>query len=1276
MSHSTVTLSWTTFAIQFSKDGRAAVSARILSHLIGAVVLLGIGLAGLSIWSEARWFIDWTYNPNEWVGYDKYQFTGLMFFLFSTPVGFALLFTVLQTWVRLSATSSNPRSHYLAIGVFVFVLLCLFAAGVVGSWYPLSTCGFFFCINTDTTTYKPFDPPFGEAGYGWRFTVGFSSMVMAFVFIVALGYQLFKHTQTLQFHHDEGAVTAPVEVDSPEDRLYRSTTSEAKMDYSQFTRPSVSEKRNKNKNKNKQNVNPGKVGSGKQINTSSALLSESAMFDHTPSTSPASSSSSSSSSAAAAAGGASLDEDEFDTRPVRPATSTRRHAYNTQMHIFSMDKVLSLNGVGAAAYTGAGAAARRNTIGAGAGAGGYHPPAFNSSTDYIGATGAQDALRNNNRNGGRSNGNGEEGPAAEFYNSYSQNHMNPEVVVGVETHLNGTAWLWYFAYLVGLTFCWFLTTFIPNNWEYFLPKAFAQKAGLKITHDLDTCKEGTAWMYYSCPEIPGAWFRSFHIKVTDHFYLHVFASNLIFYIFLAIVPLFALIIRQFKVLDRFCSRKIAVADYSVLAVLSYWFTCMCKNKCRKPAKPLERRQAFFSGKEIFIGLLTAGMVIAFFIYWFHDHNYNTFWPKKTSINLSEQLGRTMGLIAVVFFSLLMFPAARNSPLYSFLGISWEASIVYHRWLGGLFLLSCFLHMVFNWWWYWDIGTFPQDIIAVPMHGAISIDNFTTPLITLVTWFTFIAIGVFAMYEPFRRKSFELFWYMHQISIFVLVPATIWHATNGWEYMLPGLLIFLVDRAMRVYRSSRAVHLLDARTTVYSADVSRNGPAKNARVVTGAAVEYGSAGEIVHLRVDGSGMGYLPGQYAFLNVAELSLLEWHPFTISSPVHPKAPNEITFHIKHMGPNTWTERLYKTVKENNAITVSLDGPYGHPIDFRKYSTVLLVAGGIGLTPVKSIFESMKLSYLHDGALPSKGRSCGGNGGHEFEEGVDEDDADSDSGDDRGDIEEEKGANSASSPSSAASGRDPYKKPKSRDLGSRQNPLAGVTGPLASAFPKRVHMLMIGRDPSLFNVMRDSLSDLPYGPFSARLHVDVPPIDPSASASTHVPQSEMKFSPGSSAAAAGANAGPDDNGGLLDPAYVEAPSPRDSNSYSASSSSSSSSTSSSASNSNTSTAATKGLSQLLVYNRPNFKEALVPVALRRDTFADPLYPTLPLANLSVVESFSIPSPSGPVEDPESLRLRVKPPPPHETLLFVCGPPGVAAACEALAHEQGWDFHTETFAL
>ncbi|CAN0463399.1 unnamed protein product, partial [Hapterophycus canaliculatus] len=46
-----------------------------------------------------------------------------------------------------------------------------------------------------------------------------------------------------------------------------------------------------------------------------------------------------------------------------------------------------------------------------------------------------------------------------------------------------------------------------------------------------------------------------------------------------------------------------------------------------------------------------------------------------------------------------------------------------------------------------------------------------------------------------------------------------------------------------------------------------------------------------------------GQYVFINVPSISLLEWHPFTISSCPDDR---ETTHYIKDMGPTTFTGKL----------------------------------------------------------------------------------------------------------------------------------------------------------------------------------------------------------------------------------------------------------------------------------------------------------------------------------------------------------------------------------
>lgn len=169
------------------------------------------------------------------------------------------------------------------------------------------------------------------------------------------------------------------------------------------------------------------------------------------------------------------------------------------------------------------------------------------------------------------------------------------------------------------------------------------------------------------------------------------------------------------------------------------------------------------------------------------------------------------------------------------------------------------------------------------------------------------------------------------------------------------------------------------------------------------LDYGASGKIVELTVDNSQGKFVhcPGQYFFMNIAEISLLESHPVTPSSAVHYTCSEYLTFLIKTTSDenNTWTSRLYKYIEDfittqrkallttagseeeyvdddtillDIPLTISLDGPVGKEINFTQivntttneqaFEHIILIGGGIGITPCKAIYESLLLSFIYD--------------------------------------------------------------------------------------------------------------------------------------------------------------------------------------------------------------------------------------------------------------------------------------------------------------------------
>jgi predicted ferric reductase len=98
------------------------------------------------------------------------------------------------------------------------------------------------------------------------------------------------------------------------------------------------------------------------------------------------------------------------------------------------------------------------------------------------------------------------------------------------------------------------------------------------------------------------------------------------------------------------------------------------------------------------------------------------------------------------------------------------------------------------------------------------------------------------------------------------------------------------------------------------------------------------------------VSFRPGQFAWIRLSSRSLLkESHPFTIASGSH--APGLLEFTIKHAGD--WTEQV-PVARVGQRVFV--DGPHGDfTVDRRASSRLLLVAAGVGITPMMSIMRTL---------------------------------------------------------------------------------------------------------------------------------------------------------------------------------------------------------------------------------------------------------------------------------------------------------------------------------
>eukprot|EP00979_Chaetoceros_neogracilis_P009150 scaffold2077_cov233-Chaetoceros_neogracile.AAC.1 len=89
--------------------------------------------------------------------------------------------------------------------------------------------------------------------------------------------------------------------------------------------------------------------------------------------------------------------------------------------------------------------------------------------------------------------------------------------------------------------------------------------------------------------------------------------------------------------------------------------------------------------------------------------------------------------------------------------------------------------------------------------------------------------------------------------------------------------------------------------------------------------------------------YNPGQYVYLSIPELSIFEWHPFSIST-----SPFEEVVKLLIKRSGNWTSSICNSANSKSKISILLEGPYGDlstDLSSDRYGIVVLIAGGIGV-------------------------------------------------------------------------------------------------------------------------------------------------------------------------------------------------------------------------------------------------------------------------------------------------------------------------------------------
>lgn len=280
-----------------------------------------------------------------------------------------------------------------------------------------------------------------------------------------------------------------------------------------------------------------------------------------------------------------------------------------------------------------------------------------------------------------------------------------------------------------------------------------------------------------------------------------------------------------------------------------------------------------------------------------------------------------GQVSLLILMFLILPVARL-PVWSILfGSSFERIVKFHRWLGVIMNIAVIVHVV--------QASDVVDLTLNEKYGEV------TPLPGFVAFICFIAM-MFLSIEYIRRMFFEVFYFTHRVLSIVGFVFTILHAPKfiGLALCVPlglyalGLLYRWSSAFTGSYKASATVHSGSNSTTLVLESTPKTGK---------------------------MAMNVNPGSYFLVRLPAVSATQWHPF--SSVVTPDGKS-LGFTIKAMGNGSFTRKLLEKAGTQYEFTANLCGPFGKmSLNVDRYDAVVLVAGGVGITPMMSLINQSRL-------------------------------------------------------------------------------------------------------------------------------------------------------------------------------------------------------------------------------------------------------------------------------------------------------------------------------
>ena len=346
------------------------------------------------------------------------------------------------------------------------------------------------------------------------------------------------------------------------------------------------------------------------------------------------------------------------------------------------------------------------------------------------------------------------------------------------------------------------------------------------------------------------------------------------------------------------------------------------------ARPL--RQAAVIG---LIWALVLGNAAVIVWLWYHGGNVTGL---HGSGDVLTSIARITGLLSAYLALLQVLLLARLPWLEPLVGF--DRLTVWHRWNGHACLYLVLAHVVFSVWGYALL-----DRISVPNEISTMLGGGVYPGMITATVGTalLIAVVVSSVVIVRRRLRYEA-WYAVHLTAYAAIAL-------AWFHQIPTGNELVLDREAADYW--RALYLATLLLLVVFRVALPIVSAFRDRLRVTEVVPEGPG--VVSLRIAGPGVDRLrarAGQFFLWRF--LSRGRWwsaHPFSLS-----EAPDGRSLRITVKSLGDFTSRIGDVAPGTRVV---VEGPFGvFTDDVRLRDRAVLIAGGIGITPIRSLMEQVR--------------------------------------------------------------------------------------------------------------------------------------------------------------------------------------------------------------------------------------------------------------------------------------------------------------------------------